>query len=271
MSFSKIVEFALSKVGCGYIYGATGWVCTLKRRLEQAAQYPEYADTILGTGAKWDGKQCYDCAQLVRRALAQIGIKAPSGATSQWKANIWADKGEISTLPDEAGIILYRQTADKKMQHTGIYVGGGEAVEARGHKDGVIRSLLSKYPWTHWAKPNPALAENKDDEKEIKQVNRTAVVTKIQGASGSTVNFRDRPSTNGVVLDTIPFGTRVNVTSEQGEWSGFEYKGKAGWMLTKFLPDAGAAPASQPDGSMISVDRVKLVAIYQELGQLLGE
>ena len=81
--FSKIVEFAISKIGCGYIYGATGWICTQKIRLEQAAQYPAYADVILGTGAKWDGLQCFDCAQLVRRALEQISIKPPSGATSQ--------------------------------------------------------------------------------------------------------------------------------------------------------------------------------------------
>lgn len=264
MSFSKIVEFALSKVGCGYIYGATGWVCTQKIRLEQAAQYPEYADVILGTGAKWDGKQCYDCAQLVRRALEQIGIKPPSGATSQWKSSIWADKGEISTMPDEAGIILYRQTADKKMQHTGIYIGGGEVVDARGHKYGVMRSAISSYPWTHWAKPDVT----KNDEKETKPVNKQVVVTRIPGVTGSTVNFRTKP--NGDVINTIPFGAIVTVTQEQGEWSGFEWKGMPGWMQSRFLADPGSPPA--PDtGDTITVSRAKLTAIYQELGAMIGE
>lgn len=266
---NKIVEFAVSKIGCGYIYGATGWICTAKRRLEQAAQYPEYADTILGTGAKWDGLQCYDCAQLVRRALEQIGIKPPSGATSQWKSSIWADKGEISTMPDEAGIILYRQTADKKMQHTGIYIGGGEVVDARGHKYGVMRSLITSYPWTHWAKPDESLA-NKKDEKETKIVNRSAVVTKIPGSVGSTVNFREKPDAVSRVVTAIPFGTRINVTSEQGDWSGFVYNGNAGWMMTRYLPDASAVPA--PDiGDTITVSRAKLTAIYQELGAMIGE
>ena len=139
MSLSKIVEFAISKIGCGYIYGATGWICTAKRRLEQAAQYPEYADTIL-TGRKGGmGMQVLLTALSSCAPLSKLGIKPPSGATSQYNADIWEDKGEISTMPDIPGIILYRQTADKKMQHTGIYIGGGEVVDARGHKYGVMR------------------------------------------------------------------------------------------------------------------------------------
>ncbi len=265
MSLSKIVDFSTSKIGCGYIYGATGWICTAKRRLEQAAQYPEYADTILGTGAKWDGKQCYDCAQLVRRALEQIGIKPPSGATSQYNADIWEDKGEISTMPDTPGVILYRQTADKKMQHTGIYIGGGEVVDARGHKYGVMRSLITSYPWTHWAKPDVT----KNDEKETKPVNKQMVVTRIDGAKGSTVNFRTKP--NGDVINTIPFGTMVTVTQEQGEWSGFVYDEKPGWMQSRFLADPGSAPAPDANGDAITVSRAKLTAIYQELGAMIGE
>lgn len=262
---NKIVEFAISKIGCGYIYGATGWICTAKRRLEQAAQYPEYADTILGTGAKWDGKQCFDCAQLVRRALEQIGIKPPSGATSQYNADIWEDKGEISTMPDIPGIILYRQTSDKKMQHTGIYIGGGEVVDARGHKYGVMRSAISSYPWTHWAKPDVT----KKDEKETNPVNKQMVVTRIEGAKGSTVNFRNKP--NGDVIDTIPFGMTVTVTQEQGEWSGFEWKGVPGWMQSRFLADQGSSPSPDANGDSIPVSRAKLTAIYQELGAIIGE
>ena len=31
---------AVSLVGCGYIYGATGWICTRTRLDQQARQYP---------------------------------------------------------------------------------------------------------------------------------------------------------------------------------------------------------------------------------------
>lgn len=46
----KIRDLALSKRGCGYIYGATGWVCTPALRQQQATKYPEYAGLILSTG-----------------------------------------------------------------------------------------------------------------------------------------------------------------------------------------------------------------------------
>ncbi len=64
----RIAEFAASKLGCGYVYGATGWICSKARREQQAQQYPDQAGNILGVCAKWDGVQCYDCAQLTRRA-----------------------------------------------------------------------------------------------------------------------------------------------------------------------------------------------------------
>ena len=166
-------------------------------------------------------------------------------------------------MPDIPGIILYRQTADKKMQHTGIYIGGGEVVDARGHKYGVMRSAISKYPWTHWAKPDVT----KNNEKETNPVNKQMVVTRIPGVTGSTVNFRVKP--NGDVINTIPFGTMVTVTQEQGEWSGFEWNGVPGWMQSRFLADPSSAT---PDtGDTITVSRAKLTAIYQELGAMIGE
>ena len=34
---------AISLVGCGYIYGATGWICTPSRLAQQEKQYPSFA------------------------------------------------------------------------------------------------------------------------------------------------------------------------------------------------------------------------------------
>ena len=38
---------ALALVGCGYIYGATGWICTRARMEQQMRQYPAYAGQIV--------------------------------------------------------------------------------------------------------------------------------------------------------------------------------------------------------------------------------
>jgi hypothetical protein len=156
----KVVDKALALVGCGYIYGATGWTCTEARIEQQARQYPAYADSIRKYGAKWMGRPCYDCAQLTRAAILAAGTSLPSGATSQWKSGLHTERGTIATLPTgEPGIQLFREGLDAKgkptgkMNHTAISLGDGTEVEARGHAYGVERRKISDGKWTHWARP----------------------------------------------------------------------------------------------------------------------
>ena len=66
---------ALALVGCGYIYGATGWICTRARMEQQMRQYPTYAGQIERYGKKWLGKPCYDCAQLTRDVARRAGVR----------------------------------------------------------------------------------------------------------------------------------------------------------------------------------------------------
>ncbi|MDD4080958.1 MAG: NlpC/P60 family protein [Eubacteriales bacterium] len=109
MDRGRIVkEFALDAIGSPYVYGGTGARCTPNYRQARMAQYPEYAPAIwaqcprlVGTasgcaGCRYQGKDCYDCAGLVRRAFLAAGISLPSGASTQWKAGNWACKGRIT-------------------------------------------------------------------------------------------------------------------------------------------------------------------------------
>ena len=143
---------ALALVGCGYIYGATGWICTRARMEQQMRQYPTYAGQIQRYGKKWLGKPCYDCAQLTRDVARRAGVSLPSGATSQWRAaGIWKEKDVIDTLPNEAGLFLYTMR-DGRMTHTGVSIGHGEEVDARGHAYGVVRRPIRGTTFTHWAR-----------------------------------------------------------------------------------------------------------------------
>ena len=161
-----MTEKALSLLGCGYIYGATGWICTQKRLDEQAKQYPVYADLIYRYGPKWFGKPCYDCAQLTRAVAKEAGISLPSGSTSQWRsAGVWQQKGRISDMPDEAGLFVFT-VKNGETTHAAVTIGGGETVDARGHAYGVVRRRLADASYTHWARlavdyDAPAQKENK--------------------------------------------------------------------------------------------------------------
>jgi cell wall-associated NlpC family hydrolase len=150
----SLKEWALSKVGCGYVYGGTGVLCTEAYRKARAEQYPGAAALILGIAAKWDGKQVFDCAQFTRKAAQAVGLDLPSGASSQWRGGYWAAKGAIACLPAGRVCFLYHESKNASpMGHTGVCLGDGTEVDARGHAEGVIRMAIDKYPWTHWAIP----------------------------------------------------------------------------------------------------------------------
>lgn len=152
MTGERAAAFARSKIGQGYIYGAKGQTCTAAFRRQQAAQYPDQAQNILVTGAKWDGRPVWDCAQLTRFAAKAAGVELPSGATSQWRKAPWKRKGTIDTLPEGEVVYLYRQKGSI-MQHTGLALGDGTCVHARGTAYGVVHQPVRDYPWTHWASP----------------------------------------------------------------------------------------------------------------------
>ena len=149
-----MVARAKALLGSGYIYGATGWICTQKRMKQQADQYPEYASLIWRYGPRWIGKPCYDCAQLTRAVAREAGISLPSGSNSQWRAGgVWSRQGLIENLPDEAGLFLYTMSGGR-MVHTGVSIGGGEEIDARGHAYGVVRRRIENTSFTHWARLN---------------------------------------------------------------------------------------------------------------------
>lgn len=179
-----IAERALSLVGCGYVYGATGWICTQARLNQQARQYPLYAPMILRYGPRWIGRRCFDCAQLTRAAAQAAGVSLPSGASSQWRdARAWKERGAIDALPDEPGLFLYTQKGGR-MTHAGVSVGGGWEVDARGHAYGVVRRRIADTSFTHWAR----LAVREDaGTGESAQPQTPAVRTLRRGMTGEDV------------------------------------------------------------------------------------
>ena len=218
-------EKALSLVGQGYIYGAKGQTCSPAFREQQAKQYPEQASKILNEGAKWDGKPVWDCAQLTRAVAKAAGVSLVSGATSQWNKTLWTAKGTIDTLPPGETAFVFRQS-DGKMQHTGVALGDGTCVHARGTAYGVIRQNTGEYPWTHWGSPW------KEETLENTQKARVWALT------GSTVNLRNTPG--GGVIARVPIGTDVEVTGTMGGWSIIRCEESEGYMQSTFLKDITA-------------------------------
>ena len=202
--------WALSRVGCPYIYGGTGQICTPSYREARAAQYPNYAvkirkncprlsgNTTSCTDCEWcdpdtnQGKRAYDCAQLVRRCMEHIGISMVSGANSQWTQTNWESAGEIGSVPKNKLCVLYRYDDDKKrMGHTGLYLGDGWIVHAKGHDYGVVRELLGNPTFTHWGIPMGLYSEIRPEDVLLRNGNTGDAVKELQ----------KRLNANGYTLD----------------------------------------------------------------------
>ena len=239
---SKVKEWALSKKGCGYVWGATGYVLTQSKLNELIKQYPDYVSQ--SKNGKWIGVQCFDCAQFTRLAMKEVGITLVSGASSQWKKTDWEAKGTLDTLPKDKVCILYRESASANpMQHTGIYLGDGYVMDARGSASGVVYSKLSSYGWTHWATPKGLY----DDEIiiEPEEVLPVLYQAKVIAASGSTVRMRSDNSSSASVLKNVKLGEVVDVVEELNDWCKIVYAGTTGYMMTKFLEKINSTTETQ--------------------------
>ena len=238
-------EKALSLVGQGYIYGAKGQICSLTFRCQQAEQYPDQADMILGKGAKWDGVPVWDCAQLTRAAAAAGGVTLVSGATSQWTKTNWEETGEIGNIPEGEILFLYRrqQESSTTMQHTGVAIGDGTCVHARGTAYGVVRQDMQEYPWTHWARPKWPEEQTDDDPEVIDNM----VQAKVIGPTGETVNLRSMPSKSGTVKERVRVGEIVSAGENKDGWRSVAYNGTIGYMMAEYLQDIQDPNAEKAD------------------------
>lgn len=181
LNHAAAVRFALAMVGSPYVYGAANKPCTPAMRRGQIRQYPGAERHIRVNcpvlsgradgcgGCPHQGKTAFDCAQLTRFALLSAGVSLPSGASSQWKAGIFSEKGELpAPLPVShtslrLPCLVFRHDPagpkSRPMAHVGLSLGDGRAVDARSHRRGVLLSPLASYPWTHYALPRGFRAE----------------------------------------------------------------------------------------------------------------
>ncbi len=245
VSVWEIVSFVRSKVGCGYVWGASGETCSLSFRQALAKRAPSQAGAILGTSGKWDGMQVFDCATLIREAFRAAGIQKASGATTIWRTWAFSEKGTIATLPaNEPGIALFRADssgAKDKMGHIGLTIGGGLTVDARGSANGVLLGNLSDVKWTHWARFT-------DMDYSAEPPTLPALMTALVATKGGALNIRSRPDTKAQVLGKLPKGEALAVLKDGqtlADWLKVYYAGGVAYVMAKYV-SMGVALPPQP-------------------------
>lgn len=269
-------QAALERVGDAYVYGAWDQPCTAANRKRYASLSPEYADAIREgcqrmrgskstcKGCRYEGRRIHDCRGLTSACAGAAGI-AIRGQTvaKQWAEAVWAEKGGIGDLPKDARYAQLFRHNGSKWAHTGIYIGNGETVDARGHSYGVIRKSLGSYKWTHYAIP-----EGMEGDAPVKPEGGDGVIySAIVTTKSGSLNIRSGPGTQYPVTGKLPKGEKVDVMMEYDldgdgtpEWAFFGGDGKQGYVSLQYLtrvedegtpsvtPEPQPEPAPDPDG-----------------------
>lgn len=253
-----ILNWCQERIGNPYIYGATQKKCTTSYRKERINQYPEFANSIrnnclvLSKGGycvncKWYDKEknthkyAYDCAQFIRWGAKAAGLPSiKSGATSQWKSDIWQEKGEFKNVPSNKLCCVFRDKNGTK-EHVGWYY-NGIAYHAQGHSTGVVATDNKQYKsWTHYAimkgiydsNGNPIELNStiKPESQEVIKVLYQAKVT----ADGK-LNMRKEPDKGASRITQIPSQSIIDVIEEtNSEWRKVIYNGESGYVMAEFI------------------------------------
>lgn len=155
------------------------------------------------------------------------------------------------------------------MQHTGVCAGGGEFVDSRGHAYGVLRTALSGYKWTHWARPKqPNGSTDSEPKKEGSTVDYSALadktVTPANLKTGTTkLNIRAEATTDSEQLCRVEMGEKMQCVSLAGEWALCLYGDVRGYCMAQFLQEVevGGSGNGGVDNALYEVLEARVTAL----------
>lgn len=165
-----LVQWAIhaEKSGWGYVWGTSGEVLSRSKLSSLIDTYPDevggYAVFIQNN---WLGRRTADCSGLIRgycwldpdtREII-YGSNGIPALTADGMYQSSTEKDTIDTIPEIPGLAVWRKG------HIGIYIGGGQVIEAKGTVYGVVQTNLSDGTWTHWLKvPYITYLETSEEE-----------------------------------------------------------------------------------------------------------
>lgn len=150
-----LADYAIAQLGRPYWWGTFGQRATPALLAQKRQQYPEAYGSYGSECAKHYGERVHDCVGLIKGYLWSAGVDSVpmynscQDVTAAGLYSACSETGAIASLPEEAGVCVFM----KDLSHVGVYVGGGEVVEAAGHAKGVVKSRLAQRGWAYWGKP----------------------------------------------------------------------------------------------------------------------
>ena len=141
-----LVAYAKAQLGRPYWYGTFGQSASKSLCDQKKNQYPKQYDW------EYDGEtaKVHDCVGLIKGYLwcadenGQPVYNPAQDKSANAMYTACKTKGEIAVMPDVPGILVFFPG------HVGVYIGGGEVIEARSRRYGVYKTKLADRPWKTW-------------------------------------------------------------------------------------------------------------------------
>ena len=122
--------------------GRTGWVqsgdVSLHPKPLSIAETLEFSKRFLGLPYTWGGTSSYgyDCSGFSQMLARRRGVTMPRDAQPQAE---WSGVSSVDRRHLEPGDLLYFGASEKKITHTGIYLGDGKFINATTHLTPMVR------------------------------------------------------------------------------------------------------------------------------------
>lgn len=235
-----LVEYAKAQLGKPYWYGTFGQAASKELYEQKKNQYPNYYTTPYnGTTAK-----VHDCVGLVKGYLwcddpqdSTADYNKAQDVSANGMRTACKTKGEMATMPDVSGLLVFYNN------HVGVYIGGGEVIEARGRKYGVVKTKLADRPWTSWGYC-PYITYEVPEQTETGNTVSVNLPVLKKGAKGDTVK----------VMQTLLMSKNYNL-------GGYGSDGSFGGATEKALKAYQTDNNLDPDGSCGRKTWTKLLGV----------
>ena len=194
-----LANFALSKLGTPYVYGAKGanGKFTATKLNFLAKSYPSvFTKTYIAKAKKFIGKVCCDCSGLISWYTGKEIGSAQLYQTASTRTRI--NKNDLSNIP--VGAVLWKEG------HVGVYVGNGYLVEEMGIDYGCVKTKVKDRTFTHY------LTFSYMSYSTKKTTTATAKTKNPYTKPTKTVKFGDSgKSVKWVQYELIEAGYNINV------------------------------------------------------------
>lgn len=185
-------------------------------------------------GSRWIGRYVTDCSGLFYWAFKELGGYMYHGSNTMWN-KYCVNKGKLvggrraDGLELKSGTAVFVLKNGSDRSHVGLYIGNGTVIEASGTQVGVITTQITNKKWAEWGELKGVDYNNTSTPAK----EETPVLTKNATVNATRVALRSGPSTNSTIILRVDKGETVQI--EEEEWTKVSYKGKEGYMMTKFL------------------------------------